>query len=383
MSGSFPDLAAAELRLNEPELALLRDAALRGWDALHAVLAASAYMDEGRDGVRREALLARIEAGAYLSDRYRRKLAEAPQRPPPGGVLRPPPLAPGQVIAAPPLNWPAFNRPVTLGEDERVDLIGPLLRGWTLRDQGGDGTCVGFAACAAAERARTRPGGRPPRLSATFLYRRMRVLAERNPKPLFMPLGFDQGATKLGAAQAVLQREGVPPEADWPDDSKLDADPPADVVARADKVAPVDYWDLGTGKRPPGVARAVLDLLAQGRPVAVSMPVFVPKGSPPGSMDNWWLPHVVSEGFVQDPLPQWQQAAAGHAVCILGFRPDPAPELGGGWFVFRNSLGDRWATDAPDDSVDDPVVPGRGYGAVSARLVERTLWEIMSPALPP
>jgi hypothetical protein len=382
VTAPFPAVAAEALRLNPAELAWVRGAAPRGWDALHALLVASAYLDAGRE-IRRAALIGLIEAGAYLSDRYRRTIVQPAPKPPSGGVLRPPPLNPGQVLNNFPPKWPAFTRPPVLGADERVDLVGPLLRRWTLRDQGADGTCVGFAAVAAAERVLVQPGRRVPRLSAIFLYRRMRALAQKNPSPLFMPLGFDQGATKLGAAQAVLQQEGVPTEASWPDASALDADPPARVRARARKVAPVDYWDLGTAKRPPAVARAVLDLLKQGRPVAVSLPVFRPPGSPPGSTDNWWLPNVVTDGFVQDPPPDWLSAGAGHAVCILGFRPDPEPELGGGWFVFRNSLGARWATDAPDDSVADPVVPGRGYGAISARYIERAVWEIMSPALPP
>lgn len=381
MNAPFSAVAAERLRLNEAELAWVRAAAPRGWDALHAILFASAYLDKA-GAIRRGALLGAIEAGGYLSDRYRRAMAELPLRPPMGGVLRPPPLNPGQVLNNFPPNWPAFARPPALGADERVDLIGPLLRRWTLRDQGADGTCVGFAAVAAAERVLVRPGRRLPRLSAIFLYRRMRMLAQKQPSPLFMPLGFDQGATKLGAAQAVLQREGVPSEASWPDGMALDADPPDTVRARARKIAPVDYWDLGTAKRPPAVARAVLDLLKQGRPVAVSLPVFLPPGSPPGSADNWWQAPVVSDGFVQDPPPEWSSAGAGHAVCILGFRPDANPALEGGWFVFRNSLGARWATDAPDDSVADPVVPGRGYGAISARYVDRLVWEIMSPALP-
>ncbi len=381
MNAPFPAVAAEELRLNPTELAWVRAAAPRGWDALHAILAASTYLDKAGE-IRRVALLAAIEAGGYLSDRYRRKLMEPPLRPPVGGVLRPPPIQPGQVLNNFPPGWPAFARPPALGAEERVDLIRPVLRHWTLRDQGADGTCVGFAAAAAAERVLAPPGQRPPRLSAIFLYRRMRKLAERDPKPLFMPLGFDQGATKLGAAQAVMQQEGVPPEADWPDESALDADPPAEVVARARKVAPVAYWDLGTARRPPNIARAILDLLKEGRPVAVSLPVFLPPGSPPGSTDNWWLASVVADGFVQDPPPDWPAAGAGHAVCILGFRPDPDRDLDGGWFIFRNSLGARWATDAPDDSVRDPVVPGRGYGAISARYIERAVWEIMSPALP-
>ncbi len=367
--------------MSEGELAWVRDAAPQGWDALHAVLDASRYLDQGGE-IRRVALLGLIEAGGYLSDGYRRLLAEAPAQPPDGGVLRPPPPRPGQVMGNFPPKWPLADGPPALGEDERVDLLGPLKDRWPLRDQGRKPTCVGFAATAAAERALMPPGQRPPRLSAVFLYRRMRVLAEQNPQPAFKPLGFENGATKLGAAQAVLQQQGVPLEDDWPDRKPLDADPPDDVRAGARPVAPVDYWDLAIAKRPPNVARVVLNLLKQGRPVAVSLPVFLPPGSPPGSPDNWWLKSVISSGQVSDPAPGWVFAEAGHAVCIVGFRPAPSPDLGGGWFVFRNSMGENWATDAPDNKTPDPIVPGRGYGALSARYLDRLVWEIMSPALP-
>lgn len=71
----------------------------------------------------------------------------------------------------------------------------------------------------------------------------------------------------------------------------------------------------------------------------------------------------------------------GHAVCILGFQPDPNEALGG-WFIFRNSLGERWSTDPPIlGDVTPPIVPEAGYGAISARHIEEHVYEIFAAGL--
>jgi hypothetical protein len=62
------------------------------------------------------------------------------------------------------------------------------------------------------------------------------------------------------------------------------------------------------------------------------------------------------------------------------FQPD-ASEPGGGWFIFRNSVGLNWASGI-SPSVEPPHVPARGYGAISATYVEGHCWEYFSPILP-
>jgi len=80
-------------------------------------------------------------------------------------------------------------------------------------------------------------------------------------------------------------------------------------------------------------------------------------------------------------------AVLAHAVCILGFQPAPEEALGG-WFIFRNSLGLRFAENAPDaarrradGTPRTPFVPDNGY-ALSASHLEAHLWEILAPAPP-
>jgi hypothetical protein len=92
-----------------------------------------------------------------------------------------------------------------------------------------------------------------------------------------------------------------------------------------------------------------------------------------GNVGNNWL-NVITQtsGLVLDPAlhsPQFDFTTLkfGHAVCVLGYEPDQnAP--GGGWFIFRNSCGEKWG--------EQPAVPGGkslppGYGTVSAEYVDK------------
>jgi hypothetical protein len=92
------------------------------------------------------------------------------------------------------------------------------------------------------------------------------------------------------------------------------------------------------------------------RPVAVSMLVFK---DPVGGRDNWSTLVGRSFGEVLDPPPT-SVVSSGHAVCIVGFRPDPTERLGG-FFLFRNSWGPHWGRQAQ---------PEPGYGFLSAGQLE-------------
>jgi hypothetical protein len=85
---------------------------------------------------------------------------------------------------------------------------------------------------------------------------------------------------------------------------------------------------------------------------------------------------------VRDPVKGAPKPEMGHAVCIVGFQPDPDEALGG-WFIFRNSLGQRWSKYAPvQGDVTLPVVPEQGFGALSATHLEQYVYEIFAPSLP-
>lgn len=370
---SWPFLAEAReaLDLTPPELAFVEQGNIRSFDELHAVLVESRSLDAPGSPIRRSELLHRLMG--FLSPEYR-ELLDGPQQRIRivGGVA----LRAG---AAPPLlpfppNWPAPKGPPQLGPGAK-GLAPPLMtRLWPVRDQGLSQTCVGFAAGAALERMWMRPPApAPDPLSAIFLYNRSRIGGSK-------AQGAKDGATRLEEAQAALAREGICPAPAWPDASDPDQEPSLAARAAADpnRTDATQYWDLDPAKfrRPgTGVARAVLDLLEEGRPVAVSLPLFRAPGS---ALSNWDLQPVAITGRVSDPQQGWEQAPSGHAVCILGYEHDPSERMGG-WFIFRNSVGTDWATSAPPKPGITPRVPDRGYGALSAGYVDDFAWEIFSP----
>lgn len=388
MSAPFIAQARDALRLTEAQLGYLRAGDIRSFEELHSVLRASPSAAERMPWLAAPELLKRLEAedaAPILSEAYRKFLATPMDPLPQGAVLPPVPTdAPPFDGGAPP-DWPALGKPASLAGEARADLLGPVIEDWPVRNQGRyEMACIGFSAAAAMERARLQPGAAtPPALSAVFIYKR---IFHRHPNgirdPVTMavlrPPGAQDGPTKLAEAREVLSTEGVCERLHWPDDAApVQPGQPAIAAAAANILRGFDYWDLpDPARRPDGVARSVLELLRQGRPVAVSLPEF---RDPTAAQDqtNWRLPHVRRSGKVADKQQGWEQAPTGHSVCILGFEPDPLEPLGG-WFIFRNSWGLAWAGGAPDD--DDPArVPRAGYGALRASHVDAHVWEIFSP----
>ena len=89
---------------------------------------------------------------------------------------------------------------------------------------------------------------------------------------------------------------------------------------------------------------------------------------------NWETEDAWRYGDIVDPPKGALSARYGHAVCIVGFEPDPDEEHGG-YFIFRNSWGDDWAFDLPAPGY---FAPQKGYGQISASYVEKYLWELLA-----
>jgi hypothetical protein len=258
---------------------------------------------------------------------------------------------------------------------------------WFVPDQRPRQTCVAYAAAACIEVLRAYRGEPLVPLSAQFLYWYMRTLKW----PGDRPPGWAFGATRLGYAKSVLASYGICREAicrngDMPPGSPLEGPKPSRAARReaADNLIPDgDYWYIpDPSARPSGIAQRIYKLLADGRPVAIALPEFAP--SPGSSVTNWYNATSWSSGIVADPpeghLPSNSGglSVSGHAVCIIGFEPDPA----GGWFLFRNSVGKDWAYLFGEQKPAVPDVPCSGYGAISATQVEAFCWEMFSPKLP-
>jgi hypothetical protein len=204
------------------------------------------------------------------------------------------------------------------------------------------------------------------------------------------PPGWKEGATKLGYAKEILGENGIcsleacPYVADLEPLEGPKPDEAAEKEASNNRFPDSDYFDFGDlARRPPGIAQKVYDLLAEGRPVAVSFPVFyLSPGSSLTTLDN---PRTDASGeVIKPPLGSAVQSTLtgantpGHAVCIVGFQPDPL-DTAGGWFIFRNSFGSDWADSIDPGKSTPPHVPARGYGAIPASYVENYCWEIFSP----
>ena len=100
----------------------------------------------------------------------------------------------------------------------------------------------------------------------------------------------------------------------------------------------------------------------------MSVPVFADPRAP-GGRDNWNTPLSVF-GVVMDPVAT-AVVIGGHAVCLVGFAPDPAERMGG-YFILRNSWGRGWAASAPSEGRH---APEPGHGQISASYLEAYCWE--------
>jgi hypothetical protein len=368
--------------LSSLEIACLERAGVRTIDAAHSLLTASAELDAAvsarLQGVRRSDIVQALEP--HLSNRYREAIRRWHQS---GGCRTRGAAPPSPAVVAARVDEALLDEDQVCRDELRlhrqkvIDLVGASGRDWLVRNQEERPTCIAFAAVACVELARARQGKAFEELSTQFVYWNMR----QNPPPGDLPPDWAEGATKLGQAKDVLATLGVcsavkcayvaPLPAGTPvEGAAPDGDAVKDAATR--RVPDIFYRDF-----PRDAARLVYDQLSRGQPVAIALPQFA--ATPTASRTNWDDPWVVSSGEVFDPLPGMVQAS-GHAVCITGFQPDPA-EAKGGWFIFKNSMGTRWAQDAPDPSGPLPHVPQRGYGALSATYVDKYCWEIFSPRL--
>jgi hypothetical protein len=250
---------------------------------------------------------------------------------------------------------------------------------WPLRDQIAVPACTAYAAMACVELSIARKAQTTPeRLSAGAAYFYMKDLAEGD---MEQPIRSDApGYTRFKDAVSYLKTTGYYNEAKW-NDSLVNARPstiggPGTILADVcyhsyplpenDQSFPPDVTD-----RPRGIARAIYDELAAGRPVGAGFPAYARLGG--HGMTNWTS--AFENGVV--PVPRTGDTLdmdAGHAVCIVGFTTGGKPLTKGninqGLFVFRNSFGETFAS-APTTGWP------QGYGTVSADLVETCCWEVM------
>ena len=242
--------------------------------------------------------------------------------------------------------------------------------GWIIRNQEDQPTCVTQAtvACIELMRRRATPPQTQP-LSVRFLYNQSQQQNE------IMPAAArTAGYTSLGQASQALANVGICLQATWPEAGPLN-EPPSQAAldeAGRNRMNYAKYCDWrAAGKPTPGAARMVYDELTAHHPVAVVLPGLSNLGAP-GIPTTWTRLSVVQTGVVSNPGPDDKIVPlSGHAVCIVGFQPDPTEPMGG-WFIFRNSFGPFFGAHPA------PMVPAPGYGIVSALTIESCTTELLS-----
>jgi len=190
-----------------------------------------------------------------------------------------------------------------------------------VRDQGGEGTCVGFAAVTGVkEQQELREHGRLIELSPRFLYARCK-LSDGIPA---------QEGTYPRVAMKILASTGVCLEKCWPYRPFQDDEPCPEAETQAFPFRIRTYARLG------GVAEMERSLAVNG-PFLVGVRVF-----------SCW--YDSPDGRIPDPAED-EDELGGHAVCVVGY------SRAGRYFKFKNSWGERWGD--------------LGYGYFSYGYIER------------
>ncbi len=250
---------------------------------------------------------------------------------------------------------------------------------WVPDDQGDLPTCTAQASVSCIERMRAlQPGGHLTDLSVRFLY----VMMQCEPSDIPPPA---PGFTRLCQARDALHDFGVCPEADWSDNGPFAGQPDqAAMQAAASNRCDSLYIVADSAKgRPDNLAQTIHEELRQGRPVAVSLPGYS-AGGDPNKPTTWINPSTLLTGEVLGPVNGDKPVdASGHAVCLVGYQSGTV-DMPGGYFVFRNSYGLRFARDYRMTQPTDPAprVPGPGYGTIPAQFVQDCACEILSVRLP-
>ncbi|MBC7986667.1 MAG: C1 family peptidase [Sphingomonadaceae bacterium] len=264
----------------------------------------------------------------------------------------PPPGEPTDLTLSPPSGAP------------EIDVRCP---NWPVRDQNPRGTCVSFGAVACLECAEGHESA--SELSEQFLYWAIKT-GTGDPIP-------SEDGTWLEFARDALASHGVCLEDEWPyinsEVQPVSGQTTAEPTAAARASASGRRLHAGIYYRDPSsTAHLVRDALSdQGRPVAISLPVFQDPLTSRGPT-NWTTAVGWLYGTVLNPPPT-SVVVGGHCVCITGFVADPA-ESAGGYFIIRNSWGTDWGRDNPNPT--GGPAPEAGYGAVSATYVDKYCWEV-------
>ena len=194
---------------------------------------------------------------------------------------------------------PTFSVPSKL---DYTDKMTPV------RDQGPEGTCVGFASsCGMKEYQEKKEHGKEIDLSPRFLYQECK---KRDGMP-------DTEGTHIRIALEVLKEIGVCEEDYWPYIARNPGSPKPGAEQNA------NHYKIKAYARLDSLEVMKKSLVVNG-PCVAGVPVY----------NNWQTQEVYSTGKI--PLPGDSRIVGGHAICIVGY--DDTNQV----FKFRNSWSDGW-----------------------------------------
>jgi papain like protease len=262
------------------------------------------------------------------------------------GALPPPPRVRAAALSIP-LSSTGAKRAKLPSSTNLVSKMSPI------RDQGGRGTCVAFSLTAIHE-YETR--AKKDDLSEQYLYYKAKAVDGRP---------ADCGTTQ-SAASSVLASSGQCTEAIWGYRGNTSCNDHGPVPNKAN--ADAAKHQLTLDELNPHDVVAMKTALAGGRPVGISIPVFL----------SWYQsPTTERTGRITMPIGN-EQAVDGHCMCIVGYRDDGpstvTPTPGGGFFILRNSWGTTWGPDCEF---------GAGYGTIPYGYIVAYSWESFALAHAP
>jgi C1A family cysteine protease len=234
----------------------------------------------------------------------------------------------------------------SLPRQERSRMVGKNLS-WQLppvRSQGTRGTCIAFASTAVHEFHINYGNNRNINLSEQHLYWGLKQIDE-----------YPYCGSYLWAAARVLSEMGQCTETTWEyvSDSRCNSHGRMPDGAEAEgRNHRVNFRELN-----PTDISSIQNAIISNRLVAVLIPLY----SSFDSDDAW------DTGRITMPIPgEAELDGSPHAVCIAGFqRHQDFP--GGGFFVFRNSWGERFGRNCRFSSADPPKP---GYGLLPYKYIE-------------
>ncbi len=271
---------------------------------------------------------------------------------------------------------------------------------WPARDQAHRGTCNAFAFVAAAELIAWQETGVLPRYSEEQLY----TVTRNQPLAGLASSQADVNAIK-DAGTTFLQQVRDAVLSDQPalvlgneGEYRTDGDLPVnheEPTKPSPTVVDISHWSFkhdiyvaavnsgdpvwrGDTPQDTTLQELFLSQLQQGNPVVASFPILPGRGrraftaGPARRLGITSFPDGVTFG-ADEPAP-----LGGHTVCLTGYVDDPQPSAPDfGWFIFRNSYGERLFGCDVEESPLATRGPMRGYGVISSTDLEAYCWEYL------